>query len=67
MKNKLFAVLAHAAIVLAVATLVLIILDYYNPMLGFTDSPYSRVVLYAALAVAAVLGVAAVVKDRKAP
>ncbi len=67
MKDKLVAVLSHAAIVLAGATLLLSILDYYNPMLGFMDSPYSRVVLYAALAVAAVLGVAAVVKDRKAP
>jgi len=57
--------LAHAVIVLSVSLLVLFILDIYNPMLGFLDSPYSRTVLCVLLILAAALGVVIAAGDRR--
>lgn len=38
-------VLTNASFVLAVVMLVFMILDRYNPMIGFMDSPFSTIVL----------------------
>ncbi len=57
MGPKISRLLAHAVIVLAAGLLVLYILDIYNPMLGFLDSVYSRILLCVLLLLALALGI----------
>ncbi len=63
--SKLIAFLCHAMIVLAISMLVFLILDQYNPMLGFLSSSYSRAVLGVLALLSLTLGIFFVVSGRR--
>ena len=50
-------ILAHLVFILALASITLMILNVYNPLMGFTTSDYSRAVFLALYVLAAVLAV----------
>ena len=62
MKNTV-RILAHVLFVLSVTTIVLLILHYYNPMMGFLSSGFSLAILLALAAVGAVLAVLVLYRD----
>ncbi len=41
-KNLLLLVLVHTTLILSLAFLILLVLDFYNPMMGFLVNPISR-------------------------
>ena len=63
--RKSTALLSHGVIVFALSLLVLIILDIYNPMLGFLSSPYSRGVMGVLIVLSLTLGIISAVRDRR--
>ena len=72
-KPKKISLLCHAVIVLSLSLTTLFILDIYNPLLGFMESTYSRVLLCAlfvlsfALAVKTDLSLRRSVSDSEGP
>ena len=50
-------ILAHLVFILALASITLMILNVYNPLMGFTTSDYSRAVFLSLYVLAAVLAV----------
>ena len=50
-------ILAHLVFILALASITLMILNVYNPLMGFTTSDYSRAVFLVLYVLAAVLAV----------
>ena len=66
MKNrKRFALLSHAVIIFALVHITFLILDIFNPMMGFLSSRYSRVVFILFLLSALTLGIWCVVLCRR--
>ena len=45
--KKLFLLIPHAVIVLSLVFLAFIVLDWYNPLMGFLSTPSSTVLLIA--------------------
>lgn len=64
MKDRLYALLANAVLVLALTMGVLFILNIYNPLMGFTGSLYSRVLACSLYLGAAALGVLSLLRTR---
>ncbi len=64
-QTKKTALLAHGVIVFALSLLVLIILDIYNPMLGFLSSAYSRGVMCVLITLSLWLGISAAAAGRR--
>ena len=58
--------LPHAVISLALAVAVLVVLDVFNPRMGFLTSTYSRIILCLLAVFAVALGVENAVRNRRA-
>lgn len=41
-KNLLLLILVHTTLILSLAFLILLVLDFYNPMMGFLVNPMSQ-------------------------
>ena len=69
MKNKgrvFEAVLNHVTVSLALAVGVLVILEIFNPRMGFLSSTYSRIVIALLAACALIVAIRSVRRDRRA-
>ena len=60
--NSLIRVLSHLVVVFSLASITLLILDRFNPLMGFTVSAYSRAVFLALGAAAVLLAVLLLVR-----
>ena len=55
--KKIIRILAHVVFILSLASITLMILNMYNPLMGFTSSDYSRAIFLALYVRAATLAV----------
>lgn len=55
--KTLIRILAHAVFILSLASITLMILNLYNPLMGFTASAYSKALFLALFVLAALLAV----------
>ena len=55
--KSLIRILAHAVFILSLSSITFLILNVYNPLMGFTASEYSRAVFLALAVLAAILAV----------
>ena len=63
--NLIRRILPHALMILAALFLVLLVLNEFNPYMGFLSSDVSKLFLLAFCAVALANGVVAVIRDRR--
>ena len=55
--KKIIRILAHAVLTLSLASITFMILNVYNPLMGFTTSDYSKALFLTLYVLAAVLAV----------
>ncbi len=64
-RRGLGALLPHVSVSLSLAVAVMVILDVFNPRMGFLSSTYSRIVLLLAAVIALVSGIRSAALDRR--
>ena len=64
-RRGLGALLPHVSVSLALAVAVMVILDVFNPRMGFLSSTYSRIVLLLAAVIALASGIRSAALDRR--
>ncbi|MBR5707845.1 MAG: hypothetical protein IKX41_00480 [Oscillospiraceae bacterium] len=55
--KKFIRILAHAVFILSLTSITFMILNVYNPLMGFTSSDYSRAIFLSLYVLAAILAV----------
>lgn len=63
--HDLGALLPHVTISLSLAVGVMVILDFFNPRMGFLTSTYSRIILVLMVGFALASGIRSAAQDRK--
>ena len=58
-------VLPHLTLILAAALIVLLIVNYYNPLMGFLENSMAHVIMYALAALSILLAIRTIYSDFK--
>ena len=58
-------VLAHLTLILAAALIVLLIVNYYNPLMGFLENSMAHAIMYALAALSILLAIRTIYSDFK--